>query len=215
MDMTMERWLLEERNMLQWQLQSLTEDGYGDLLIDRKSIIVMTIEPALVDSLRQTVNHLRPGAISELAWSLSSSATCRNPPSDEALLATATELAHFVSNSLRHLTIYDTDDISLRFLAACSRLESLRIDDFCTFVPAINRSTLSIPTLRRLVLSDAAFPDSESVNAFCLAMSTSSLESLSLIDASIRPEHVEQVDMTLARCNNFFTFTLRDQAQYL
>ena len=66
------------------------------------------MEPSLLESLQQSLNNLPPELMEFFDLDLSPSDTdddCRNPPSDEALLLTATPMAHMMRSvdSSKHL----------------------------------------------------------------------------------------------------------------
>ena len=127
---------------------------------------------------------------------------CQNPPDDETLAATATELAHVMNSMdlLKRLRLsFASASIVSSFLATCSRLESVSLS-FCESYPLMATHIFSIPTLRQLYIPHCDFPDSESVNAFCLGIETSSLDFLFMHGTSFSSGHQAQVATTLARC---------------
>ena len=106
---------------------------------------------------------------------------CPNPPSHEALLETATELARLLSSidSITSLVLrVAPTGTASTFLAACSQLKSVNV---VRWRQALWNQIFSNKTLRKLTLHDLTFPNSESIDAFCRGLeTTSSLETLSM-----------------------------------
>ena len=209
-----ELWLEKGHQFHRKQLRNLRQQEGPDksnFCITRKYLMLLTLKPSLLKSLRKALQALPAGVIQELHLLLQWMRTdrlCRNPPSDEALLATATELARIVSSisSLRLLRLKDaTASITLTFLSACSRVESVHLES-CAWATANVRATFSITTLRNLFIDTVALPDSESIAAFCAGMEHSNVEKLWMYEPSISPEHEAQVATTLARCKNLVNF---------
>ena len=117
---------------------------------------LLTLEPTLLESFQRSLNNASPGsALQHFEMDLtrlSNVLDCRNPPSDEALLETATKLTHMISriSSLRRLRLVKapTSFVSL-FLAACSQVESVGLK-CCPLVTTTVRTLFSIASLRRL-----------------------------------------------------------------
>ena len=202
-----ELWLRETRAELQLQLIILTRER--KIRITRKLLILLTLEPHLLESLRQKIRAMPPGTTHELClnWSHSKKheGFCKEPPSDADLQATATELARTESifNSLRTLRLNNAPAfIALPFLM--TNTES------CARVPGIVQSTFSIKSLRQIYIHDLAFPDSASMDAFCQGMETSAVELLWMFHVSFPPEHREQVATTLARSKTLVDFDYFD-----
>ena len=140
---------------------------------------------------------------------------CRNPPDDEALLATVTQLAHMMIrfDSLRGLDLrYAPSFIAQVILEKLTRLDYVQLEDY-TPVTASIQSLFSLKSLRELSLYGLAFQNSESIDAFCQGMDASCLETLFLSNISFPPEHDEQaaqVASTLALCKTLVQFQYRD-----
>ena len=181
-----EIWLEEGRNDLQDQLLHILRPE-ASLCITRQLLMLLTLEPHRLASLRQTLHHLPPGtALHELTLQFfpsDSDRDCRNPPSEEALLMTATALAHMMSN-----------------------IDSLRRLHLNNAPASIASLFLRTRSLRQLYIQNIDFSDSESINAFCLGMETSSLELLLLFGVAFSPEHEAQVARTLASCKTLVNF---------
>ena len=176
-----ETWLERGRHELERQIQSLTQlqrfPQEPRLWFTRHLLMLLTLEPSLVKSLRQTLNNLPQGTMHGFCLNFHPSETdrdCRNPPSEEALLATATELAHMMGaiDSLKNLRLYHTPaSLGPSFWAACSRIEHIFIES-CPLVTANVESMFSIKTLRKVEMWGLAFLDSEAINAFCRGVET-------------------------------------------
>ena len=209
-----ERWLEEGRRDLQRQLQNLMQQLQQqgrNFWISRQLLTLLTLEPPLLELLRQTLQALSDGAIQALFVSMvvrSTDRFCRNPPADEALVAAATELAHIMNSihSLKSLRLESvTSSIASSLFATCSRLESVTLES-CPLVTANIRAVLSIKPLRKLRIESTNFSDFASINEFCLGLEASSLEFLSMSLMSFSREHEEQVATTLARCKTLVHF---------
>ena len=180
-----EVWLQEARAEFRRQLFILTHQRR--LWITRKLLVLLTLEPHLLESLRQRLRALPSESTRELCLNMLPSSAdrfCKDPPSDTALQATATELANMESsiNSLSTLRLKNaTISIVLPFLATSSESQ-----------PGNVQSTFSIKSLRQLYVYDLIFPDAESSDAFCLGIQTSSVELLWMFRVSIPPELQEQ-----------------------
>ena len=213
-----ECWLEETRRSLRIELREIRRDvrrgASTGLDVDKALLILLTLEPTHFEYLRRKLQALPSGTIVELFLSLDSWHTdryCRNPPDEEALLATATQLAHMVNSiePLKSLVIYSTPaPFAVEFLAACSQLESLEIQSFKPrpIMTATVQSIFSIKTLRKLEIHGFEFPDAESVDAFRHGLETSALEKIYLNEVCFLEEHDELVAMTLARCNTLREF---------
>ena len=176
-----ERWIKQGTDDLQQLIQNVAQ-GLR-LYINQQLLMLLTLEPHRLEYLRKAWNNLPTGWLCELIVDFSPSNDdhwcrvgrvpdhhCRNPPAEEALLATATELAQMFSSvdSLRHLILRHTRASMVEiFLAACPWLENVTIYS-CPLVAANVRSMLSIKTLRRLEMFYQDFPDAESIDAFCV-----------------------------------------------
>ena len=204
-----ENWLQEGRNdFLQQELPKILlvrqDRSRAFFCIRRKLLMLLTLERDLSESLRQAAHGLPPDTIPELHISLEWLTTdhdCQNPPSEAALLRTATELAHIVSstNSLRRIRLYHAiESIPFAFMATFVRLESVHFVS-CPLVTANIQWAFSFTTLRQLSLGKVTIPD-ESIHAFCRAISFSCLQYLSMDRVSFPPEYQEQIATTIARC---------------
>ena len=210
-----ELWLAQVRLKLQQLLQSLAQSLQSHVEFDQQLLMLLTLEPPLMESVRQTALDLPPRTLQELRIRLISQVfnrSCRNPPSHEALEATATELVNMLNraDSLKRLRLNCTSDGTVSaILTACSRLESVTLA-FCDLTTASLRAMFSITTLRKLEIYEFIFLDVETVDFFCRAMETtgSTLKSLSMyrISFPVSPEHEAQVATTLARCNTLVHF---------
>ena len=175
--------------------------------------MLLTVEPQLLESLQQTLNSLPPGSTYELAFELypfeEDIRDIRNPPSDEALLATATQLARAMSSSETLRIFHASAALTATIFAACSRVQSLFLGHY-KLTAANVQMMFSIKTLRQLTLVGDVFLGAESVDAFCLGMRNSSLEIMTLYSFSLSPEQEAQVAMVLARSKTlekFYYFT--------
>ena len=205
------RWLEQRRDDLRCALRDLRKEA--SVSIGQNIIMLLTLESRRFKSLRQTLNNMPPGSIQKLKIDVSPSYKnddCRNPPSNEALLATATELAHMVG-SMENVTVKSirlvqaTASVTSSFLAACSRLESAELIE-CPLVTATVQSMFAIKTLRRLNIEYLEFSDPESINAFCAGIEECSLKELSLFEVSFGPEHVANVAKALAGSKTLVRF---------
>ena len=167
----------------------------------------MTLEASVLETVQQTINNLLPESMRELHLKLRPQPWdqyCRNPPSDEAM-----ELAHIANrmDSLKSLHFSKAPtSFTSSILAAFSRLESIHFES-CSLVAATLRSTFAVTTLRQLYIRGFdAFPDSESIDAFCRGMETCSLELFSIRRVSFVPEHAVQVATTVARSKTLVLF---------
>ena len=174
--------------------------------------MLLALEPHRFESVQQAWNSLPSGAMQELRLDLRFSHAdddCRNPSSDEALLATATELAHMMSGiaTLKSLQLNNNNDAFIQlFLEACPRLTSLSVWG-CTLEASTVQSIFSIKKLTKLMIQSLAFSNDESFRAFSCGMETGSLKSLYMIGVSFRnPDHQEQLATTLARCKTLVRF---------
>ena len=216
-----ELWLQKARQDLQLQLRVLAlqqrrrQPANLAFFIDRRLLMLLTLEPPLLNIVRQTLNDLPAASMLEFELSLFSWNTddCRNPPSDEALLATAMELAHFTSrfDLLRRLYIFNgSASITREFLVAFPRLTFVHLHN-CYLETDHIQSLFSIPTLRRLDLHTitGCLRRCESIDAFCFGVISSRLETLSMRYVYIHyPEHQRQVATALAYCNTLVDFSL-------
>ena len=208
-------WLRQGCEDHQWMLKRLRlDERYTHLYLNRQKLMLLTLKPRRLKALLQGLQNRPLGSINELSLDLmlwNSDDDCLNPPSEEAMLATATQLAHVMSrfDSLRQLLLFHTSvPIASAFLASCSRLESVQL----AFLPLVPEATFSIKTLRNLSIRVCAFPDRESIAVFCRGIESSSLEGLSLSSVTFPPEHEAQVASTLARCNTLVTFSCSDRS---
>ena len=173
--------------------------------------MLLTLEPSLLETLRECWNNLSPGTMRAFGMRCTICRTeddCRDPPSDEALLATATELAHMMNThtSLRKLTLrYVTTSMASPFLSTCSWLEQVTLASF-SLAAADVREMFSIKTLRQLTLEKLNLSTMELTNAFCFGMESSSLKVLTMDYVSFSPEHEAEVAMTLARSKTLVEF---------
>ena len=96
------RWLHEGLYLLQRRLRilSLKRRGATSLFINQHLLMLLTIDPSLLESLRQRMQTLPPGLTHELVLYCVPSQIndfCKGAPAHDALLATATELARIVN----------------------------------------------------------------------------------------------------------------------
>ena len=203
-----QRWLEQGRDKLQLALRILRRKG--TLRIVRQVFILLTLEPAILESVRQAWNELPPESTHVCDLSLIPSINdrfCLSPPSDEALLATATELAYIFASSIDSLCLsYTTASMTSVFLAACPRLNRLRLAA-CPLTTRHVQSMVSIKTLRTLVVQNLDL--SVLADNFFLEIKSSTVEVLSLPGVSFRPDYEEQVAKTLARDNTLVEFSAR------
>ena len=117
-----ERWLTSGHGVFVERLQDLEKQS--SFWFNRKLLMLLTLEPLLMEALRRAWNNLPSGSMRELHLYLKplrDEPDCMDPPDEEALLATATELAHIVSSSLSRLCLsHATVSITSLFLTACS-----------------------------------------------------------------------------------------------
>ena len=172
-DQEHEHWLQERRDELQRELQGVM-DGRDSLCIPRQLLMLLTLEPRLMESLPQRLQALPRSShqfyLDMFFWD--TALDCPNPPTEEALEATVTELAHILSSidSFRHLHLCNTSDsIVSSVLATWPRLTSIVLES-CCLVTANVRATLSITTLHELLLVDSTFMNDESINEYCLGV---------------------------------------------
>ena len=122
-----ERWLQEGRDELQQQLQDLSQG----MSIYTQLLMLLTLERHLLETVQQAINNLPPGSPRTIVLSfmeMDDDRHCRTPPTDEAMLATATELAHILSSvdSFKHLCLIEApSSFASLFLSACSQVESV------------------------------------------------------------------------------------------
>ena len=156
-----ERWRRRCRDELE-QLKTLARQQQRNgirVRITRHLLMLLTLEPRLLESLRQIWNNIPSGSLRlrKLCLDFSPVTTdhgCRNPPTDDALLATASELAHMV-NSIDPVKHLDLDHVPFSIaslvLTICSRLQSLRLMSYpLVLSPANVRSMFSCGTLEQL-----------------------------------------------------------------
>ena len=205
-----ERWLTGARTSFQRVLHYQVQRRY--LIFSRKVVMLLTLEPLLLESLRRTLQALPSGTIDELYVNMRpwlDDQYCRNPPSQEAMEATARQLVHIVNRytSLSALSLHNDAPLSITSfcLTMFSQLQRLCLES-CSLTTATVRSIFSITTLKQLEMRHLAFPTSESITAFCRGMSTSSLQEVSMESVVIPPEHKVQLATTLARCNTLLQF---------
>ena len=217
-----EAWFQQGRQSFEWDLKCLSSEG--NFFINSRGFVLLTLERPLFELLQQTVNNL-PARNEEIhdrrltlnLQPLEFNRDCRTPPTDEALLATATELANLVDSSdwFRHLELtFVPADISATFLATFSRMEELTIYG-CPLATANVRSMYSIKTLRQIQLYCVDLTNSEIVDAFCHGMKTTEfLEILEMEYVSFGPEHQEQAAAAaLAYCKNLVTLLVKGVSQ--
>ena len=163
-----ERWYKTAHSDFRQHLQDLTY-----LWVSRQLLMLLTLEPPLWESLRQAEQNLPSGTLQGFRLDFGSTSMdddCRNPPADEALLETVTELAYIASSfdALKTLRLYETNtSIQSLFLAACPRLECLDLA-LCCLRTANVQSLFSIRTPRELILDSVDFPSPASISGFCL-----------------------------------------------
>ena len=177
-------------------------------------LMLLTMEPHLWESLRQYLHSLPSGLIQNFCYDGHPFDTeyVENPPSQEALIETAKEVAHMIGSidSLGCIDLTDTPaSTAALFFATCSRLERAQL--LSSPLEATNvRALFSITTLRQLIIDatnwNFTVSDSETINAFCLGLETSSLEILTINGIVLSPEHCEQVAAAVARCKSLVHF---------
>ena len=129
-----EGWLEEVREAFQFQLENLADERR--LRITLEMLDLLALEPLRLELLRQALKNLLPdNEMHELLlhWHPSSCGRvyCPRPPTAEAMLATATELAHILSsiNSVTNLHLDHVPDfVSSLLLEAYPRLESIALE---------------------------------------------------------------------------------------
>ena len=207
-----ELWFEGARDNHERQQQILAKQGR--LWINGTLLMLWTLEPHRLEALLQKWKNLPPGSMHDLYLNLCPSPTahyCRNLPSEEAVLATATKLARILSSidSIESLFLYQaTTSIASAFLTELSRLELVAFDSCELLTTATMQSLFSIKTLRKLEIRRSDFPDSESIAAFCFGVENSSLETLLMFRVSLTTsrEQNEQVAAALARCKTLVHF---------
>ena len=207
-----ELWFTEGRDDLQNQLQNI-EQAWS-LCISLKLLMILTLDRSLFESLQEALDNLQTGTMDELRFSLNlfrwdnACDDCRNPPSDEALLTTATELFRIADgvDSINVVLSYASTGFASSVLAACSRLTSISLVSCCLATTNL-QAIFSITTLRYLDFRQSSFSDSEAINAFCLGLEASSLQSLYMLNSSFRPEQEAQAATSLARSKTLVCFT--------
>ena len=211
-----EQWLRRSRQRFQLCLQRVVEERL--LWITQCLLILLTLERALMESLREFLETMDPQSLDCLRLDLEPSTTdgdCLNPPSNEALIATATQLAHMMNrfDSFKTLNLsHVNSSITTSLVAACLRIEAVLILD-CPLVTASVRSILSIKTLRVLHIAEAQLPNLDSADAFCAGIEASSLKELTLFCVAFRPEHDAQLATTLARSKTLVEFIYIAESQ--
>ena len=204
-DQQHEYWLERGRQHFQEKRQGFFHTSF--LSLTRQLLMLVTLEPVLLELLRQTWNNLRPESTLTLDLDMARSSRdrhCRDPPGDEAILATTTELARMMSRSLSRLSLHlPIASMAAVFVTTCSRLEYLYIRSLRTY--SLNAATVqsmsSMATLRQLDLRNVAFIDDESMTAFCHGLERGALTFLNLSFISYPRDFDEQLATTLARCS--------------
>ena len=202
-----EKWLKEGRVNLQQQPRRFKGDHVRLLKVTRQLLMLLTLEPHLLQFLHQRLQALPSGSKLDLCLDFCVSPSdqdCQDPPDDEALDATAMELALIVSSleSVCRLDLKNATAFIMQvFLTACPRLQHLGLVD-CLAPEAVVQDILSIKSLTKVTMYRTDFPSSESINAFCRGIESSSLTSLVMNWVSFSPEHSAQVATTLARSNS-------------
>ena len=210
-----ERWLEEGREFLQEHLQNISQDRDNIFYSTLQELMLLTLERHLLESVLHTLSNLPPGTIQGLSLHLHhlrANRDCRNPPSNQALLVTATQLAHAL-RSISSLRLFDaTATIAPSYFETFSRLESMELGS-CSLDSAIMQSIFSITTLRKLSIRSptglSAFLNSESITAFCVGIkTTSSLEEMTMHDFVLPTgQEAQEVAMTLARSKTLVRLT--------
>ena len=211
----LESWLEKRRKELQEQLQILRDRAS---IIKQEDLIMLTLDRPVFEALRQTLQNLPIESKNELQLESCSEFALDEYdydheyrhllPCDNALLATATELAHIASSadSFRSVSLKNsTASISSSFLAACPRLERVSLKS-CPLRKASLRSIFSIEALREVEIEGRMYLDPEAmgpkaIDALCLGLESSSLKVLRLSGISFPPDHEAQVATVLSRCN--------------
>ena len=216
-DLLHELWLTKARHDRQEHRPRIFTDGRILFVIPRQMLMLLTLERHLMEFLRQIWNNLPAGTMRELNLTLYTTTYdtyCRDPPDDDALEATATELVQFINNtdSMKSLCLDRASaSFALSVLAACPRLEILKLEA-CPLVAAELKAIFSIQSLRKLDIMRCDLQDSETVDAFCHGMETTkSLETLVMSWVSFRREHEERMASALARSKSLVAieFTAR------
>ena len=228
-----EHWLKEGRELLHMRLQFITlrqrwrNGENGELSITRNVLMLLALEPHLLEFVRQALQALPDGSLGKLVFDLRpmyNDCHCRYPPTDEVLRATATHLAHMVSSidSFRRLGLYySTEFIASSVIAACSRLEHMAFDS-CSLVAENVPTLFSIKTLRKLGLFNRVLSNCESMDAFCVGVESSSLEYLLMqnvcftVDPEQEVQKATQLAATLARSKTLvdFSFTYETSTSF-
>ena len=209
-----ERWYTKQCKRLRRQLRKLLKEH--SLWFDRHLLMLLTLAPPLLKSVRQSLHTLPVGTKPELSLDVDPSGIdgsyldCLNPPSDEALLETASELARIASSldSMKRLRLHSST-LASSILESCSGLEKVALQS-CHLVTEDIRLIFSITTLRQINLQRVLFPDSESINAFCVGMESSAVKELSMFMVSFSPGRRDHVAMTLANCESLVKFSFEN-----
>ena len=201
-----ETWREKVRDYFQWQLRHIRNRAvlrrHVTLRITRQILMLLTLEPLVLESLRQTLQAVPSDTIRELDLNWEPF-RCRNPPTEDALEATARQLIHIMHSltSLSALSLHNVPDSLTSFsLTAFTQLHRLQLES-CPLTTATVRSIFSIRTLKQLEMRRLDLSSIESITAFCRGMSTTSLQELSMESMVIPPEHDAHLATTLARCN--------------
>ena len=198
-----ERWLRQGRKYLRRRFRSLRCRHSSSLWIDDRSLILLDLEPDLLEDFQETLISMPPGWMQEFELNMfrSRSSLRRNPTSIEALLATATRVVNIMSSleSLRRLTLARVPaSISSLFLTSCSQLRRAKLR-LCPLTEAGIRAIFSIQSLRDISIEGIDLQSSELVNAFCRGVEASFLTHLSLNGVEFLADHEAQVATALAR----------------
>ena len=196
-------WLKKALDRLQWLIGDLSnEPRWPTLNITRPLLMLLTMHPSLLDSLQRVILALPNGAIHSVMvhGRFLSEPNPMDPPSDEALLATATRLAQIFNSldSRKVLTLYEAPaPFASLFLTTLTRLVSVEFSRFPVDEATV-RLLFANKKLRKLTLDHIVIPN-ESVDAFCLGIESSSLVSLRIeFSGSFSPDHEAHVATTLA-----------------
>ena len=204
-----EQWLQRSRGSLSISLLPDRATRHDkSLWIGKRLLMLLTLEPHLFEYIRQllTINvpvedtyclYLETGP-----WVMPDEGDCLTPPDDEALLATATQLAHLVNtiDSVKGISLaYTSAAMTYAVLMACSQMKDVTLDN-CPLEANHFQAIFAMPALWRLSMKNVELSTGDLINAFCHEMmETSALQHLFLQDVSFWPEQEAHVAKTMAR----------------
>lgn len=199
-------WLAGGRNHFNQQLNRISRQTQEYFSLTQHLLMLLTLEPALVESLRQTM-IAQP--IVELRLNLAQTPndrSCPHPPSDDLKEARLLELCHLFAPTIQSFTVVSINSVTfpaiMILLDTCTHLETLDLARFALAaaeLESIVRAIGSVQTLQRLTMTGAHFLTQGAADAFSFGIDASSLVYLELQDVIFPEEHAEQVAMALAR----------------